>query len=680
MYDRYTRGALALASLILIGSLASPAFADVVDITVDTSALNGTAAQLAFDFVAGGPPENSITITGFSTDGTLGSQSSTGSVTGTLPGDVTLSDTSFFNELLANITLGNSFSFQVDSTNLAPTGAFPDEFSLFVLDTMGNPLMTSSDPTGADSLVTIDLTGGPSSTVTAYTSSVSLAPPATSAVPEPSTLIPMAVAAGLILLTRRVRARRSIRGAAVAAAFLGSLSAQTNITTPVTDDTNISVSLSGLRLNRTTKTYDSVVTVTNTSAQPINGPFYLAVHGIDQSSVTFANSVGLLPNQLSYIPLSVGTQLAPNQPTVGGVLKFNNPENVVFHVSTGVWDAASVPQLTAALSCPSISVVSDPPVYANYTLPVDNVGRTATCTPPPGTYLPSADNWVQCNTSGGNAAPAACAFDYHVSPQTIPIDVIQLGQTLVFGADMALTPCSAFLAAQAENAIGAASTPAGMTPITINVACYGPAPGTATFNIVNNGPYTAYNVQLALGVPSQYPKYAMQFSQGGTCSKASTPVLPNGDTYPGGDVVNCYFTSIAAGETIVATVGVDQAPGSDGNNAIPSLFAQVADDPNFNADPNLGNNSIAFKVNMATFQPIPIPPLPGAQCQDDPGYPSFEMLIDTCGVPPLVVDIVTGAILGGATVIMGGGAVLLDTTDIGLSTIFNAAQPIGFIR
>src|ERR1035441_4591901 len=271
---------VALATLAtLLTGLGSPAWADTLTISVDTSGLNGSAAQIALDFIGRTSPANTVTITNFLTDGSLGVQTPTGGGSGTPPGTVTLNDaSSFFNEQLAGIKLGNYFSFQVDTTNLGPTaGSFPDEFSLLLYDASFNSLITTSDPTGANAIVTIDLTGGTATTDTIYTSAATFGSPSPTAVPEPASIVLFATFAGMILIVQRRRAgglrtrgRGAARSAAVAAALLGSLSAQTNITTPVAADTSVTASLSGLRLNRTTNTYDSVVTVNNTSAAAIS--------------------------------------------------------------------------------------------------------------------------------------------------------------------------------------------------------------------------------------------------------------------------------------------------------------------------------------------------------------------------------------------------------------------------
>ncbi|MEP7162697.1 MAG: hypothetical protein ABI747_02940, partial [Candidatus Moraniibacteriota bacterium] len=95
-------GWIALASFLVV----PVAYATPIQITVDTSSFAGTSAALALDLIDGGSPANSVTVSGFSTTGTLGLNSSIGDVTGAFPGSVTLSDTSFFNEYLQNLTLG----------------------------------------------------------------------------------------------------------------------------------------------------------------------------------------------------------------------------------------------------------------------------------------------------------------------------------------------------------------------------------------------------------------------------------------------------------------------------------------------------------------------------------------------------------------------------------------------
>jgi hypothetical protein len=145
------------------------------DVTINTSSLAGTGSTLTFDFLSGGGTQsNSATISGFSTDGTLVSGGvDSGSVTGALPGTATLTNASFFNELQQGTTLGSTISFQVDLTANAPTGgSLPDTFSMFLLDpTASYSLINTNDPTGSDSLLTVQVDGTSTGNVGVFSSS-----------------------------------------------------------------------------------------------------------------------------------------------------------------------------------------------------------------------------------------------------------------------------------------------------------------------------------------------------------------------------------------------------------------------------------------------------------------------------------------------------------------------------
>jgi hypothetical protein len=131
--------------------------ASPIQITVDTSSLSGLGI-LAFDFIDGGPPFNSVTISGFASDGAPGDACVTHDFVTCDPapkltdGAVTLDDTVFsFTEYRQSITFGNSFSFLFDTTgNPAEPGSQPDGFSLFLLDQDAIfSLVETADPTGA---------------------------------------------------------------------------------------------------------------------------------------------------------------------------------------------------------------------------------------------------------------------------------------------------------------------------------------------------------------------------------------------------------------------------------------------------------------------------------------------------------------------------------------------------
>jgi len=179
----------AVITIIVAFAVQSPARAQSdYDVTINTSSLAATGATLTFDFIAGGGTQsNGVSILDFATNGVLGASSSSGSVTGALPGTVTLSNASFFNELQQGMTLGSSITFQVDAATNAPTGgALPDTFSLFLLDpTATNSLTNTNDPTGSDSLVTLQIDGTSGGNLGVYSGSSASIPVTVEALTAP---------------------------------------------------------------------------------------------------------------------------------------------------------------------------------------------------------------------------------------------------------------------------------------------------------------------------------------------------------------------------------------------------------------------------------------------------------------------------------------------------------------
>lgn len=188
---RFLESGLSAAALMFIASLAR---ATMIDVTIDTTALLGDPAVLAFDFVDGGPPDNIVTLSALTSDGTQGSFSTTGNVTGTGPWTFSDAGGSFFNELqVAFDAMGTSLTFQYTTTDNPPdASSFPDAFSMFVLDPSATlALITTDDPTGADALFLSNIGQGPQG-LTVYAAdqagfSVSASSPSTP-VPEPGVL------------------------------------------------------------------------------------------------------------------------------------------------------------------------------------------------------------------------------------------------------------------------------------------------------------------------------------------------------------------------------------------------------------------------------------------------------------------------------------------------------------
>ncbi len=116
--------------------------------------------------------------------------------------------------------------------------------------------------------------------------------------------------------------------------------------TVVVDD-KINVSFSGLRLNRSTNTFDTLATLTNQSTVPINIPVQLAITTISSSTVTLANATGIQSNGVPYVnvPVSDGV-LDPGERVSNILLKFNNPQKTAFtfkHSVFGVLPEANHP-------------------------------------------------------------------------------------------------------------------------------------------------------------------------------------------------------------------------------------------------------------------------------------------------------------------------------------------------
>jgi len=112
----------------------------------------------------------------------------------------------------------------------------------------------------------------------------------------------------------------------------------------------VNVKTSGLVLNRTTKTFDCLATITNSSAAAINGPLLLVVSNITPSSVRLANFNGNDPSGNPYINVAVPTGgLLAGQSISNVLLKFTNSNKVAFTFNS----SAEISTAKLALSVPS---------------------------------------------------------------------------------------------------------------------------------------------------------------------------------------------------------------------------------------------------------------------------------------------------------------------------------------
>lgn len=208
---RHLIGSIVAVASVL--SLCAPSRAQsVFDVTLDTIGLSGISGFLAFDFIDGdGINNNTVSITSFLTDSTLAgaTNTNTGGASGNLPSDLSITDSSFFNESLRELTYGTSLSFRV-TVSEAFAGGTPDQFSFFLLDALGfNSVVHTSDPTGANSVFTVDVTGNPGGSLQAFTTTtpgvsfqiVSLQ----SSAPEPATIGFVGMTLVGLLVVKRTR-------------------------------------------------------------------------------------------------------------------------------------------------------------------------------------------------------------------------------------------------------------------------------------------------------------------------------------------------------------------------------------------------------------------------------------------------------------------------------------------
>jgi hypothetical protein len=187
----------ALLALMALPAMASASSLNY-NVQFDTSGLSaGGSYFLDFQFI--GSNGNTVDMADFSYGGGSG------------PAGPIEMDTinNFFNEVTDPFTAGATLDFQVATTNIGPAvGGFPDELSFFILDSSLSPLSTL-DP--ADAYFYFDVNGGIPDIQTFGGSGVG-APSITSAappgVPEPGTMLTMAMGLGLAALKRWPRRKR----------------------------------------------------------------------------------------------------------------------------------------------------------------------------------------------------------------------------------------------------------------------------------------------------------------------------------------------------------------------------------------------------------------------------------------------------------------------------------------
>ncbi|MBK8276759.1 MAG: hypothetical protein IPK92_13280 [Nitrospira sp.] len=123
--------------------------------------------------------------------------------------------------------------------------------------------------------------------------------------------------------------------ALLAGAILHGESAHAVNIIPIDASSRVSVSKSGLTFNRVSQTFDTLMTVTNTSSSALTGPVVIVVE-TQPSSVTVANSTGTLFDGRTYISASL-KDLAPGATISNIVVKFKNPTRATFSINTNTF-------------------------------------------------------------------------------------------------------------------------------------------------------------------------------------------------------------------------------------------------------------------------------------------------------------------------------------------------------
>jgi hypothetical protein len=176
----------------------------MVTASFDTSSLIAnpvgpfSSAFILTDGSGVGDGNNTATLSGFAFGGGSGGpvMLTMGGASGDLGSSVILMDTSFFNLLSSSFTPGSTLSFLLTLTTNVDSGFTPDQFSFVLLQADGSTVATT-DPTGANSLLTVNIDSA----------APSIGKFEVAEVPEPPTLF--VVLAGLAYVLVRSYVRRS---------------------------------------------------------------------------------------------------------------------------------------------------------------------------------------------------------------------------------------------------------------------------------------------------------------------------------------------------------------------------------------------------------------------------------------------------------------------------------------
>ncbi|WP_165227461.1 NF038129 family PEP-CTERM protein [Aquisphaera insulae] len=187
-------------------------------VEVNTTAITGQDGNLDFQFNPGGSGSGAATatVTDFLTAGGVVAQppTRTGDASGSLPGSLTLNNSTAYNDVFQGFTFGTGFSFTLTLTGPAldsPGGSAGSSFALSLYDASGVTPLLTTDPNG--SVLTVDLDAeGTVSTLTFPQASTDPTPIVRLAsVPEPAGLLLLGTGFVALLASIPIRAGQGHR-------------------------------------------------------------------------------------------------------------------------------------------------------------------------------------------------------------------------------------------------------------------------------------------------------------------------------------------------------------------------------------------------------------------------------------------------------------------------------------
>lgn len=186
----------------------------IYDVDISTATIKGTSGGLDFTFTGGIPDPQSatLTISGFTSDGTLGAATSN-NTTGTLPGTVSLGNlfsppSDYFTTFSFGTTIHFTITFNGPAVTSPDHASGDSTFAFSLLDSGDQPVLThlAGNPGGFAFTAVLDNAGSAAIANQMTTGTVhASAPPAS--IPEPEPWAMALIGAGLMTVRRYCRRR-----------------------------------------------------------------------------------------------------------------------------------------------------------------------------------------------------------------------------------------------------------------------------------------------------------------------------------------------------------------------------------------------------------------------------------------------------------------------------------------